>query len=358
MKFIKQFIKRYNFLYVLLKPCVIFLRKCLDFTLRNRSLMTIKKSSNNYKNIFILDNRLLGIQFDSILLLIRGSNFFYKDKWDIIIYEDDFYRYSTLNTSKEVYSNNLVNIFFQFLLILPNPPTSIKFIKNIHELLKIIRKSNKIFPEDYNYLTNNNAYLYKDFNEKDFQNFKINQPVLKASKYHSDIFDDYLNYRNIKKYITITIRTKKSRIKNSNSSWDTNLDDVKLYLDYIKENNLSNHKILLIPDPNQDVPKKIINLINENNLQFEIFHHGSFSIPLRFLAYSKADFNFASSNGPAVILFFIESSSLYILKDPWQGEDVQKFGHKINKDLFLNKKLIFKKSKLYYETIKKNNIKT
>ena len=231
MKFIKQFIKKYNFLYVLLKPCVIFLRKCLDFILRNRSLLTIKESSNNYKNIFVFDTRVHSILFDSVMLLIRASNFFYNNKWNMIIYEDSLYRYGAKYVPKEIYFNNLINIFLQALLILPNPPITIKFVSNSHALLKIIRKSKKKFPENYNYLNESNAYLVDDFNEKDFQNFKINQPILKATKNHLEIFENYLDYRDIKKYITITIRTKNW----GSNHWNTDLDDIKLYLDFIKK---------------------------------------------------------------------------------------------------------------------------
>ena len=339
LELVKNFIKKSNFLYNLFKSFLGFIRKSLDFILRNRSLLKINKSSNKYKNIFIFDTRINSILFDSVFLLLRASNFFYKDKWSIIIYEDDLHRYSVWDTSEEVYSNNLINIFFQSLLILPNPPITIKFVKDNYKLLKIIRNSNKIFPEDYNYLGDTTAYSVTDFNEKDFKNFKTNQPTFKFMKYHREIFENFLNYRNIKKYITITIRTKNW----SNSHWNTNLDDFKLYLEFIKKNNLDDYDILILPDTEIDIPHEIMNFIKINHLKHHIFTQGSFSIPLRFLAYSEAFFNFASNNGPTAMLLLMKNNTFYISKDPHQGDDVEKFVHKFNKDIFLNRKFIFNK---------------
>ena len=288
---LKKLLKKNKYIYKTLSNLNNFLLKRLNFIFRNRSIFEIKKFSNNVDNIFILDTRIHSIIFDSVVLLIRGSNFFYKEKWELIIYEDDFYRYQHISVPKEIYLNSLINIFLQSLLILPNPPVSINFVKKSHDLLKIIKGSKKIFPEDYNFFSNKKAYLINDFNEKDFQNFKINQPILKATKFHSGIFENYLNYRNIKKYITITIRDKSLDNRGANS-WNTDVNDAKLYIDYIKSNQLESHAILLIPDTEKDISLEIIDLIKANNLKFYIFHHGSFSIPMRFLAYSKSDFNF------------------------------------------------------------------
>ena len=338
LELLKNFIKKSNFLYSLLKSFLGFIIKCIDFIMRNRSLLIIK-SSSKYKNIFIFDARNNSILFDSGFLLLRASNFFYNDKWSLIIYEDDFYRYSTFDTSKEVYSNNLINIFLQHLLILPNPPITIKFVKNNYKLLKIIRNSNKIFPEDYSYLSETNAYSVTDFNEKDFQNFRINQPIIKFSKYHSEIFENFLNYRNIKEYVTITIRTKNW----SNRDWNTNVDDIKLYIDFIKKNNLNNLDILILPDTERDIPKEIMDFIQKNDLKYHIFVQGIFSIPIRYLTYSKASFNFASNNGPTAILLLMKNNTFYISKDQWQGDDIEKFVQKFNKDIFLDRKFIFNK---------------
>jgi hypothetical protein len=336
-KKIKNLIKKNNFLYYVSKS---FLKLLKIFDLKNRSLFIPKKLSNNYQNIFILDTRVTSIIFDSVLFLIRGSNFFYKDKWTIIIYEDDFYRYSSTDITDEIYLNSLINIFLQSLLILPNPPISIKFVNNSYELLKIIKKSNKIFPEGYNFLDSKGSYLLREFSEKDFQDLKINQPTLKANKYYSKIFENYLGYRNIKKYITITIRTKNWGKPERN----TNLEDMKLYLDFIKKNNLENNEVLILPDTQEDVPKEIINFIEKNDLKYYLFHHGSFSIPMRFLAYSNSSFNFGSDNGPPSILFsFINNNSFLIVKDPRQGDDYIKFANKFNKNIFLDRKFIFHK---------------
>ena len=345
LKKIKNFIKKNKLLYIILKPCINILMRWFAFIfkkksiLRNASLLKIYESSNNYKNIFILDTRIHSIVFDSFVFLVRGSNFYYNDKWTIIIYEDEYYRYSEHKITKEIYRNSLINIFLQSLLILPNPPTAIKFVNNSHELLKIIKKSNRIFPEDYNFFIAKKPYLVKNFNQKDFENFQINQPILKSIKFYSDIFENYLKYRNISNYITITVRCKSW----GNNHWNTDIDDIAIFLNFIKKNNLNNYDILIIPDTQQDVPKEIIDVLKNENLRFHLFHHGSFSIPMRFLAYSKASFNFASTNGPATILFFIDSNSFFLKKDKKQEEDVQKFINKFNKKIFPDRRFIFNK---------------
>lgn len=235
-KKIKNLIKK--ILYIVTKAFIGIFGFDFSFISRNKSILDLNQFSNNYKNIFILDTRIHSIIFDSVMLLIRGSNFFYNDRWSILIYEDKFVRKSENDVTKEIYLNSLINIFLQSLLILPNPPTSIKIINNSYELIKIINKSNKLFPEDYNFFDNKKSYLARDFNEKDFQNFYINQPILKSTKYYSEIFQNYLNYRNINKFITITIRTKTW----SNCNWNTNLEDMKLY--FKKYNSLTPIPIL------------------------------------------------------------------------------------------------------------------
>jgi len=351
LKVVKNFIKKNKFLYLILTSCLVFLVRLKDksiyiikipfqFVLRNQNLFHQNKISNFYKNIFIFDTRIHNVIFDSVSLLIRGSNFFYNEKWTLVIYEDNFYRYNDKIVSKEIYFNCLINIFLQSLLVLPNPPTSIKFVKNGYELLRIIKKSNKMFPEDYNFLINKKAYLMKNFNEKDFQNFKINQPVLKSNKYHSEIFENYLNYRNIKEYITITIRTKNW----ASQQWNTNLEDLKLYIDFIKKNNLKDYDVLILPDTQQDVPKEMISYIKDNNLRYHLFHHGSFSVPMRFLAYSKSYFNFASTNGPTQYLFYIKNNCFYIFKDSAQDNHVINHINIFNKNIFLDRKFVIKKN--------------
>ena len=330
------YIRGNKILYFLLRP-LIEMQKL--FKKRNRSLFDIKQSSNKYRNIFIFDTRVHSIIFDSVVYLIRGSNFFYKDKWSLIIYEDDNYRYSPHDITDDIFRNSLINIFLQSLLILPNPPISIKFISNSYELLRLTKKSNKIFPEKYHFLSNEAPYLIKDFNEKDCENFKINQPIFKATKYHSKIFENYLNYRNIKDYITITIRTKDWGHNKNN----TEIDDIKIYLDFIKKNNLEKNEVLILPDTQEDVPKEIINFIENNNLKYHLFHHGSFSIPMRFLAYSKAKFNFATTNGPGVIFYFLDNHSFLILKDPAQVNDSIKFLNEYSEKVFLGRKVIIHK---------------
>jgi len=339
LKKIKILIKKNHFTYFILKRFINILKFYIEIISRNRSLFSINNFSNKHKNVFILDTRIHSIIFDSVVLLIRGSNFFYNDKWTLIIYEDDFHRYASKVVNDEVYFNSLINIFLQSLLILPNPPIHIKFINNSYELLEIIKKTKKMFPENYNFLDNKKTYLINNFNEKDFENFKINKPILKATKYYSEIFEKYLNYRNIKEYITITIRTKNW----STSDWNTDVEDIKLYIDFIKKNNLKNHEIIIIPDTQQDVPKEIMEIIKNENLKYHLFHHGSFSIPMRFLAYSNASFNLASTNGPATMLFFIDNNSFFLIKDEKQSKDVQNFVNKFNEKIFLGRKFIFHK---------------
>lgn len=336
LKTIKSYIKKNKILFVFLKPIIDIYRLFLSFIFRNRSLLNIKSFSNKTKNIFILDTRIHSIIFDSVLFLIRGSNFFYNDKWTLIIYEDDFHRYSPSDINDEIYLNCLINIFLQSLLILPNPPINIKFVNNSYELLKIMNKSEKIFPEDYNFLSRNKPYLVENFNEKDFQNFKKNKPILKANKYYSEIFKNYLKYKNIKKYITITIRSKSW----ANREWNTDLEDIKLFLDFIKKNNLNNCDVLIIPDTQEEAPKEIIKFIKNSNLQYHVFNHGSFSISMRFLAYSKSTFNFVAQNGAALPILFLKNNSFVILKDPIQANDYEKFINRLNKDIFVNRKYI------------------
>ena len=336
LKKTKSYIKKNKILYLLLKPIIEVLRLSLRFVFRNRSLLNIKSFSNKSKNIFILDTRIHSIIFDSVLLLIRGSNFFYNDKWTLIIYEDDFHRYSPNEINDEIYLNCLINIFLQSLLILPNPPINIKFVNNSYELLKIMNKSEKIFPEGYNFLSRNKPYLVGNFNEKDFQNFKKNKPILKANKYYSEIFKKYLKYKNIKKYITITIRSKSW----ANRKWNTDLEDIKLFLDFIKKNNLNNCDVLIIPDTQEETPKEIIKFIKNSNLRYHVFNHGSFSISMRFLAYSKSTFNFVAQNGSALPILFLKNNSFVILKDPVQANDYENFINRLNKDIFVNRKYI------------------
>ena len=339
---LKNILRKNKFTYLIFKPFVNIVRICFSFIFRNRSLLSLNNFSNKSKNIFILDTRIHSIIFDSVLLLIRGSNFFYNDKWTLIIYEDDFHRYSPNEINDEIYLNCLINIFLQSLLILPNPPINIKFVNNSYELLKIMNKSEKIFPEGYNFLSRNKPYLVGNFNEKDFQNFKKNKPILKANKYYSEIFENYLNYKNIKKYITITIRSKSW----ANNEWNTDLEDIKLYLDFIKKNNLDKHDVLILPDTQREVPKEIINFIENNNLRYHIFNHGSFSIPMRFLAYSNASFNFCHSNGPTTLLFFMNNNTFNIQKDPNQSDDNDYFVDKFNNEIFKDRKYInYKKIK-------------
>ena len=251
-----------------------------------------------------------------------------------------------------MYSNNLINIFLQSLLILPNPPITIKFVKDNYKLLKIIRNSNKVFPEDYNYLGDTTAYSVTDFNEKDFKNFRTNQPIFKFMKYHKEIFENFLKYRNIENLLQLP-----SELKNwSNSHWNTNLDDIKLYLDFIKKNNLGSYDILILPDTEVDIPNEIINYIEINHSNYHVFSQGSFSIPLRFLAYSEAFFNFASNNGPTAMLLLMKNNTFYISKDPHQGDDIEKFVHKFNKDIFLDRKFIFNKRYIRKKKIRSNFI--
>ncbi len=332
---VKSLIKKNRLLYIFTKAFVDILRFDFSFISRNKSILNLNQLSNSYKNIFILDTRIHHVIFDSVILLIRGSNFFYNDKWSIIIYEDKFLRSIP---AEGIYLNSLVNIFLQSLLILPNPPISIKIVNNSYELIKIINKSKKFFPEDYNFFDNKKSYLAREFNEKDFQNLKINQPILKSTKYHLEIFQNYLDYRKINKYITITIRTKKW---GSNDHWNTNLEDMKLYLDFIKKNNLNDYDILLLPDTQADVPKEIISFLKNNDLKYHLFYHGAYSIPLRFLAYSKSSFNLSSTNGPVALLLFIAANSFVIWKEKGQIQDYKYLTSRLNKDTFFKREFIF-----------------
>jgi hypothetical protein len=334
LKKVEKYLKKNKFTYYIFKPFVHYFRDCFFFISRNRNLLNINNFSNKYKNIFILDTRVHSIIFDSVVLLIRGSNFFYNDKWSLIIYEDDLHRYNKEALTKEIYLNSLVNIFLQSLLILPNPPINIKIVNNSYELLKIIKQSNKMFPENYNYLNKNKQYLLNDYNEKDFQNFKINRPILKANRYYSEIFKKYLTYRNIKKYITITIRTKSW----SNTEWNTNLEDMKLFINFIKKNNLKKYDLLILPDTEEDIPKKLLNFIKKNNLKYHIFNQGAFSIPLRLLSYSKSLLNMGSTNGPVAMWMFIKNNAYLIMKDPNNYFELKKFIKKFNKEIFPSKK--------------------
>ena len=179
-------------------------------------------------------------------------------------------------------------------------------------------------------------YLYEDFNEEDFKNFRQNIPILKASDYHLNILKKFLDHRNIKKYITITIRSKDWEHNN----WNTSVKDVETYLDYINKNNLDDCDILIIPDTEKDLPEEIINTLKKNNKPFHIFFHGSYSVPLRFSVYSKADFNFASSNGPASILFFIKNNCYYTFKTSAKIDEIHKFVKKFNENIFKGRKFI------------------
>jgi len=322
--------------------------KFLQFLIIKKKEFFLKRKNKKKKlvnitedlNFYIVDTRISTFRWDSVMGLIRASNFFYNKKWSIIIFEDASLRYHEKEISLEIYTNNLINIFFQSILILSNPPTSIKIINNNDELKKIIKISKKIFPENFSLLgatTGTKWYKIENFEDKDFENFKINQPILRASKYHSKIFKNYLDYRNIKEFITITIRNKHWEKTN----WNTDIKDMKLYLDYIKKNNLENHDVLILPDTEEDISKEIINFVEDNKLRYHIFYHGSFSIPLRFLAYSKSNFNFSSTNGPPILLFFIKNNSYIILKDPINGDIVQNFVKKLDKNIFLKRKFKF-----------------
>ena len=103
---------------------------------------------------------------------------------------------------------------------------------------------------------------------------------------------------------------------------------------------MSNFDILIIPDTQNEVPIEIINFIKDNNLRYHIFNHGSFSISMRFLAYSKSTFNFSHSNGPTILLFFIENNTFNIQKDPNQSDDNDYFINKFNSEIFKDRKFI------------------
>ena len=333
------YIRKNKILFFILKPIFILIRTPFRFIMRNQSFLFLKKSNHTMKNIFIVDNRVHSMQFDIVVLLIRGSNFFYKDKWSLIVYQDPFYRYSSRKGNKEIYFNNLINIFFQTLILLPNKPKNIKFVEDIRELSSLINRSTKIFPEKYNYLSGfNKDSQIENFNENDLKNFKKNQPILEAPTYHLKIFQKYLEYWNIDKYCTITIRTKDW----NNSQWNTDLNDIEIYLKFIKKNNILDNDFLIIPDTQKEVPKALIDLLIDNDLKFHIYHQGSFSIPMRFLAYSNSYFNFASTNGPpSSFLPFLKNNAYFILKDSVQGEDYVKFFNEYNNNIFLERKIIF-----------------
>lgn len=336
----KFLIKKNRLLYLILEPIYIRMSILLRFIERNKSLIDLKKSNHSLENIFIIDSRVHSMQFDIINLLIRGSNFFYNNKWSLIIYEDTLFRHESKKLTKEIYFNNFINIFFQTLTLLPNQPINIKFIQSSHELLNIINKSKKIFPIKYNFFSGFTKDCHvRNFNTNDLENFKKNQPILKAPKYFSKIFENYLNYRDIKKYNTITIRSKSW----NNTQWNTDENDIEIYLKFIKEKNFLDYSFLIIPDTEKDVPKPLIELLESRGLKYHIFHHGSFSIPMRFLAYSNAYYNFCSTNGPANILCFIQNNLFYIFKDPVQSYDYIKFVKQYNKELFKNRKFIFHK---------------
>ena len=88
------------------------------------------------------------------------------------------------------------------------------------------------------------------------------------------------------------------------------------------------------------MPEEIINTLKKNNKPFHIFFHGSYSVPLRFSVYSKADFNFASSNGPASILFFIKNNCYYTFKTSAKIDEIHKFVKKFNENIFKGRKFI------------------
>jgi len=110
----KKYLKKHKILFSILKSISILIKTPLGFIKRNQSLLDLKRSNHKLKNIFIIDNRVRSMQFDIVVLLIRGSNFFYKDKWNLIIYQDPFYRYDSKKGNKEIYFNYLVNVFFPF----------------------------------------------------------------------------------------------------------------------------------------------------------------------------------------------------------------------------------------------------
>jgi hypothetical protein len=316
-----------------------FIMRSYNFLIRNQSLIRTNKSTKTYENIFIFDTRINSVLFDSVMLLIRSSNFFYNDKWNLIVYEDKFYRNDKKLINYEKYKNNLINIFLQSLLILPNPPSKIKFIYNSLELLQIINHSKKIFPENYNFLNDKNEFSLNNFNEQDFKNFKVNQPIFKTTEFHLRIFKNYLKFRNIKNYITLTIRSVSWRKK----EWNTDLEDMKLFINFIKKNNLKKYDLLILPDTEQDVPRKLLNLIKKNNLKYHIFNQGAFSIPLRLLSYSKSLLNMGSTNGPTSMLLFIKNNAYLIMKDPKNYLMHENFIKKFNKEVFSSRKFFIDK---------------
>ena len=106
------------------------------------------KNEENY-NVYIFDTRNSTFRWDSFVGLVRASNLFYKKKWSLIIYEDNLCRYHEKIIDDDIYKNNLINIFFQSILLLPNPPASIKIIKNKSELISIYKDAKKLLPYSF-----------------------------------------------------------------------------------------------------------------------------------------------------------------------------------------------------------------
>ena len=341
IKFIKDIIKKNKFLYQLFKN-MNFIFKNLFHIKKNLNFFTNQKNEND-ENIYLIDNRFSTFRWDSFTGLVRASNYFYKKNWSLIIYDNENYRYHKKIISKEIYNNNLINILFQSILILPNPPQTIKIINNGFEIIKIKKKTKKIFPKNsdlFQFTEKKKWYLVGDFKDQDFQDFQINQPILKSSEFHRKIFKNFLTNRNIENYVTITIRDKEWEKK----EWNTTISDINQYLDYINNNNLRNNHILIIPDTEKEIPHDVIEQIKDQKLNFHIFNHGSFSIPMRFLAYSEANFNFISTNGPIMMLLFLSNNLFYIHKDYINYENIYIFIEKFNKLIFKSRKVIHKKN--------------
>ena len=146
IKFIKDIIKKNKFLYQLFKN-MNFIFKNLFHIKKNLNFFTNQKNEND-ENIYLIDNRFSTFRWDSFTGLVRASNYFYKKNWSLIIYDNENYRYHKKIISKEIYNNNLINILFQSILILPNPPQTIKIINNGFEIIKIKKKTKKIFPKN------------------------------------------------------------------------------------------------------------------------------------------------------------------------------------------------------------------
>tara|TARA_Y100000389_G_C17428596_1_gene501127 strand:- start:199 stop:1248 length:1050 start_codon:yes stop_codon:yes gene_type:complete len=338
-KYLEKKLWSHHKLKSLIKKIYIFFKEFL-YVLKNDKLnffFNFKNEENH--NVYIVDTRNSTFRWDSFIGLVRASNLFCEKKWSLIVYEDNLCRYDEKIIDDNIYKNNLINIFFQSILLLPNPPTSIKIIKNKSELISIYKTAKKLLP--YGFMLSGESifrrwYLLEDFNEKDFKNFEQNNPILKTSDYYLNILKKFLDHRNIKKYVTITIRSKDWEHNN----WNTSVKDVETLLDYINKNNLGDCDILIIPDTEKDLPEEIINTLKKNNKPFYIFFHGSYSVPLRFSAYSKANFNLGTTGGPMSMLFFIKNDSFLILKDEIQGESVKKFVKKFNENIFKGRKFI------------------